>query len=373
MGEQSDSKRTSKRFSRRLLRVFVELTIAVGAIAAVALVSKIPKKEQQVEVTEAPPVNVSVITVEARPEFPDTFELPAVVEPNEIVTVSAEVAGTVERIGPEEGWQVQAGTLLIELNTDLVQPEFEMAEAQLERDKIEYDRMAELVSLDATSKSDLDNAKTQLVISRARLEEVRARLGRTKIVAPTSGVLNDLLVEEGEYVQAGTAVAELVDTSVVKVVVDVPERDITFFEVGQRAEVVLDTRGQQEEPRTLTGPITFISELADSQTRSTPVEIMLQNKDRALRSGQIVRVRLTRQVLKDAVLIPLLAVIPMEKGYAVYVVNSGKADRRDVELDIMQKDLVQVISGLEAGDQLIVAGHRFVGPGQKVRIVPGTE
>ncbi len=355
---------------RWFLRFFVELVLAVGAIAAVVLISKIPRKQQEVEVTEAPPVNVSVITVEAQPEVPDTFELPAVVEPNEIVTVSAEVAGTVERIGPEEGCEVQAGTLLIELNTDLVQPEFEMARAQVERDKIEYDRMAELVDLDATSQSDLDNAKTQWAISKARLEEVRARLERTSIMAPAAGVLNDLLVEEGEYVQAGTAVAEVVDTSVVKVVVDVPERDIAFFEVGQKAEVFVDSK---DPNKPLTGPITFISELADARTRSTPVEITLENADRALRSGQIVRVQLTRRMLKDAVLIPLLAVIPMEEGYAAYVVNSNEAHRRELDLGIMKDDQVQVISGLQAGDQLIVAGHRFVAPGQKVRIIPETK
>jgi membrane fusion protein (multidrug efflux system) len=78
-------------------------------------------------------------------------------------------------------------------------------------------------------------------------------------------------------------------------------------------------------------------------------------------------------MLKDAVLIPLLAVIPMEEGYAAYVVNSNEAHRRELDLGIMKDDQVQVISGLQAGDQLIVAGHRFVAPGQKVRIIPETK
>lgn len=370
MGEESDKKTTGKRLWRWLLRIILELVLVLGAIAAVALISKMPKREQEVVETEAPPVNVSVITIEATPELADTFELPAVVEPNAIVTVSAEVAGTVERLGPDEGSEVRAGELLIELNTDLVQPEFQMAEAQVERDKIEYDRMAELVDLDATSQSDLDNAKTQWTISKARLEEVRARLERTKIVSPAAGVLNDLPVEEGEYVQAGTAVAEVVDTSVVKVVVNVPERDIAFFEVGQKAEVIVESKGDRES---FAGPITFISELADARTRSTPVEITLENKDRTLRSGQIVRVQLTRRMLKDAIMIPLLAVIPMEEGYAAYVVNSSEAQRREVKLGIMRRDQVQIERGLASGDRLIVAGHRFVAPGQKVRVIPETE
>jgi membrane fusion protein (multidrug efflux system) len=106
------------------------------------------------------------------------------------------------------------------------------------------------------------------------------------------------------------------------------------------------------------------------------MEITLKNEERLLRSGQIVRVRLTRQILKDAILIPLLAVIPMEDGMAVYVVNSPEgvpkttqAERRQVELGTIKGDRIQVTAGLEAGDKLIIAGHRFVAPGQKVNVI----
>jgi len=180
-------------------------------------------------------------------------------------------------------------------------------------------------------------------------------------------VLNDLLVEEGEFVDTGNAVARIVDTDTVKVVVEIPERDIAFFAVGQKSDIFVETK---DKTRLLVGTISFISELADSRTRTTRTEITLDNKQRLLRSGQIVRVTLTRQILKDAILIPLLAVIPMEGSKAVYVVNSTQAKRREVKIDIIRGDQVQITSGLEPGDKLIIAGHRFVAPGQKVNIVP---
>jgi membrane fusion protein (multidrug efflux system) len=136
----------------------------------------------------------------------------------------------------------------------------------------------------------------------------------------------------------------------------------------------------QEQERCLAGTISFISELADPQTRSTRMEVLLENKERLLRSGQIVRARLTRRILKDAILIPLLAVIPMEDGMAVYVVTSPEgvpkttqAERRQVELRTIKGDRVQVTAGLQPGDKLIIAGHRFVAPGQKVNIVSQTD
>ncbi len=366
MPNQSPETRTGKISQGWLRRNAPKAVIILAAVAILTVITKMPTRKRDAPPTEAPPVNVTVTTVIAEPQLADTFDLPAIVEPNRIVTVSAEVSGRIERIPQKEGSEVRVGDLLIQLNTDLIRPLFEIAEAQVERDQIEFDRMTNLVKQDATPRRDLENATTQLAISKARLEEVRARLDRTSILAPTAGVLNELLVEEGEYVDAGKAVAEVVDTHTVKVVVDVPERDIAFFAVGQKAGVFVDVKG---EKISLIGTITFISELADAKTRSTRMEITLENKERLLRSGQIVLVRLTRRTLKNAILVPLLAVIPMEDSKAVYVVNSTEAERREVELGIIKGDLVQVKRGLESGDRLIIAGHRFVAPGQKVNVV----
>ena len=361
------STKISKTNNNWLRRNAVKAIIILAAIAILTVIMKMPAKKREVPATEAPPVNVSVMTVTAVPQLADTFDLPAVVEPNRIVTVSAEVNGRVERIPPEEGSKVRAGDLLIKLNTDLIMPEFESAKAQVDRDQIEFDRMTNLAKGSAATQREVDNATSQLAISKARLEGIRARLERTSIFAPNAGVLNDLLVEEGEYVDPGKPVAQVVDTDTVKVVVEIPERDIAFFDIGEKADIFVETKDQA---RSLAGIITFISELADSRTRTTRTEITLDNKQRFLRSGQIVHVRLTRRILKDAVLIPLLAVIPMEDCKAVYVVNSSLAKRREVEIGIIRGDQVQITSGLETGDKLIISGHRFVAPGQKVNIVP---
>ncbi|MBN2592593.1 MAG: efflux RND transporter periplasmic adaptor subunit [Sedimentisphaerales bacterium] len=365
MGKKSTE--ISKTKNSWLRRNVIKAVIILVAIAILTVLMKMPTKKQEAPATEAPPVNVTVRTVTPEPQLADTFDLPAVVEPNRIVTVSSEVSGRIERIPPEEGSRVNTGELLVKLNTDLILPEFESAKAQVGRDQIEFDRMTNLSKENAATQRDLDNATSQLAISKALLEGVSARLERTSILAPTSGVLNDLLVEEGEYVDPGKPVAQIVDTETVKVVVEIPERDIAFFSTDSKAEIFANTKDPNES---LTGTITFISELADSKTRTTRTEITLDNRQRLLRSGQIVKVRLTRRILKDAILVPLLAVIPMEDGKAVYVVNSSQAKRRDVGLGIIKGDQIQIETGLEPGDKLIIAGHRFVAPGQKVNIVP---
>jgi membrane fusion protein (multidrug efflux system) len=364
MGKQSI--KSGKKNHSRLLWSVVKAFIVLAAIAGLTAIVKMPAKKKDAPPAEAPPVNVTVMTVTTEPQLADTFKLPAVVEPNKVVTVSAEVGGRIERIPLEEGSTVHAGDLLVQLNTDLILPEYESAKAQAERDQIEFERITNLSKENAATQRELDNATSQRAISKARFDGIRARLERTRILAPTAGVLNDLLVEEGEYIDAGKPVAEVVDSDTVKVVVEIPERDVAFFSVGEQAEVLADTRDPNEP---LAGTITFISALADSKTRTTRMEITLDNRQRLLRSGQIVHVSLTRRVLKDAILVPLLAVIPMENGKAVYVANSSQAKRRQVKLGIIKDDQVQIRSGLEPGDKLIIAGHRFVAPGQKVNVV----
>lgn len=367
MSKEPLTAQTNKTTGRWLRRNAIKAVILLIAVAMLTAIAKMPATKREAPPTEAPPVNVTVETVVSQPELADTFDLPAAIEPNRVIKVAAEVGGRIEQIGPVKGETVRKGDLLIQINADLLQPQFDSAKAQVEYNQIEHERMANLVKDDATARRDLDNATTQLAISKAQLEEIRARLDRTRIVAPTAGVLNDLLIEEGEYIDPGKPVAEVVETDPVKVAVEVPERDIAFFSVGDEAEVFVNIKGVETQRA---GKIAFISELANPQTRSTRMEILLDNKERLLHSGQIVRVHLTRRILKDVILIPLLAVIPMEDSMAVYIVSSSQAERREVKLGIIRGDHVQVTSGLQPGDPLIIAGHRFVAPGQKVNIVP---
>jgi len=368
MGEKTQKTAAPSSRWRKLRGFAIKAIIALAAVAVLAGIDRMETPDRQVAPNETPAVNVKVMPVAAEANFADAFALPAVIEPNRVVTISAEIAARIERIPCEEGDRLEVGDLLVRLNDQLIRPQFDSAKAQQDRDKIEFQRMEMLVKENATSQQDLDNARTQLAASAAQLAEVQARLDRTEIYTPLGGILNDLLVEEGEYVQPGTPVAEVVDTGVVKVVVDVPERDVAFFTVGQEAEVSLESKGQAQSIR---GTITYINELANQQTRSTAMEITLDNRAGRLRSGQIVRVSLTRRILDDAILIPLLAVIPMEHGYAVYTVDdASQAQRCEVHLGLIAGDRVLVTSGLEPGMKLIIDGHRLVAPGQKVNIVP---
>ena len=350
-------------FSRHIGR----LVLLVSAVLGVVFVARMPKRQAKVIETLSPPVNVSVIQIATEAEVHDTFDLPAMVEPNRVTTISAEIAGRIETISVKKGQLVHRDDVLVTLNTDLLIPQYDTAKAQHERDRLEWERMKDLVLKKATAQRDLDDAATKMAISKATLDQIKATFDRCHILAPSKSVVNDLPVEVGEYLDPGVPVAQLVDTTTVKVAVGLPERDVPYFSVGQTAEIKVSLRGAD---KTFSGSITFISEVADLQTRSTRMEITLPNPGHLLHSGQIVLARLTRQTLLNTVFIPLLAVIPMESGKAVYIVQEDHAVRKDVELGVIQGDRIQILKGLSAGNQLIVEGHRFVAPGLKVTIIP---
>lgn len=361
------------------------ILVAAGVVVVLVLLI-MPSSARRPEPQEEPPVPVKIERVCPLAELPDRFILPAVVQANRVVRVSAEVAGRIEKLSAKEGRKVRRGDLLVTLNADVLQARFDQAAAQRQFDRQEFDRYAALRESGAATDNELDVARTKLAVSKAAFTVAEARLKRTKIRAPITGTLNSLPAEMGEYAREGDVVAEIVDIETAKVVVEVPERDVGFLDIADEAEIFFTGRGTEN----LKGTISYISELADDQTRTTRVEISVDNRERPLpggrrkrplRSGQIVNVRLTRRVLKDVILIPLAVVIPVpaeregRMSYIVYVVEDGLARKREVELDLdlIQGRKVRVTGGLKEGDKLIVSGHRYVSDAQKVNVRPADE
>ncbi|HOA73514.1 MAG TPA: efflux RND transporter periplasmic adaptor subunit [Phycisphaerae bacterium] len=382
----------------RLGKIVGAAMVTVGVLIVVAI-ARMPAPVASVPPVEPVRVNVTTQTVEPLPQLPDTFTLTGVVEPRVVVQVSAEVAGRIEAYGTRvkevrrpsgvlpvgspitEGQPVTAGDPLVLLNRDLLAARHDRAAAQYAHDAHEYERVADLHRRGTASSNELRIAQRSRDVSKAELDEAARSLERATITAPISGILNEWRMELGEYASPGSPVAEIVDIDQVKVLVDVPEREVGYLRVGQAAEIIpLANDGSPVE-----GTITFINALADQATRTTRIEVTVDNvvpEDRRsenvapglhqhlLRSGQIVKVRLTRRVFNEVIMIPLASVIPLEKGKEVYVVKDGRAERRPVELGFIRGRDVQILSGLQPGDQLIVSGHRLVSPGQPVNVVP---
>ena len=364
---KTGEKKVPDPFSRagKVLGGLIAGAMVLLAVSFVVVVAVIPKPQKVEPPPDIPAVNVSVLHVEPIINFKDAFTIPGSIEPNSVVRVSAEVPGRIEQIDGVEGRTVKAGDKLAELNTELLKAALDQAKASMDFDARELLRVKDLMDRGVATSMEHDQARAKADASKAMYDAARAQLDRAVIYAPTSGVLNKVPVEKGEYVTPGTVVAEIVQTDPVLVVVEVPESDMRFIRVGQTETILADALGGKE----FTGRIRYISAVADPASRTTRAEMVVPNGDGELKSGQIVTVHMERQTIPDAIMVPLGAVISLEAGYRLFVVENGLAQPRDVKIGLLKGRDVQVVSGLSAGDDVIVRGHYYVGPGQKVKVV----
>jgi membrane fusion protein (multidrug efflux system) len=361
-------------------RARYRIILPLAMLVALASLAGCQGKKPPPPDTTRPPVNVSVMTIVPLASKTDAFALHAKVEPNRVVHVAAEVDGRIEEICCEEGARVTAGPdakPIIKLNTDLLAAKLKQAKAKSNIDTLDHDRMKRLRSSGTSTESELQRSKAQADTSQAILDEAQALFDRTQIHPPISGVLNNRPVEKGDYVQPGDIVAEIVDTDKVKIVAYVPERDIHFLKLGDKTKIIYT---YQRQGRTRDAKITFISKISHARSLTTKLEVKIDNSSGEFFSGQIVKVRLKRRELKNVIMIPLDAVIPLPQGdgqsrYAAYVVEGDLAKRRTgivIDLSFIEGKNVRLISGLKAGEKLIIAGHRYVGPDQAVRVIGPT-
>ncbi len=376
---------TRKKRRRELEKRFAPAAILGASVLIVVVVSLLPVRKKEVKKTVVPPVNVTVEKVTVIASMPEKFRLDGSVEANRVVKVAAEVPGRIERFGEvrtprtaggtevcmlEEGDRVKAGAVLMYLNTDLLKAARNLAKADYEYKVRDYRRIADGMKRNVSTKRDLDEALTAMAISKATLEEAQAKLDRAEIVSPVDGIVNRIPVEIGEYVQPGTTVAQIVDIDIVKVVVNIPEREIGYLRKNDEVKI----SSSIDDSLKLTGRITYISKIAEPLARTTRAEITVPNAERRLCAGQIVTVDLKRRDLQGVIMIPLQAVIALENGHMVNVARGGVVRSiKDIRIDMRSivGDRIRVLPGsdLKAGDLLIVGGTRRCGPGQKVRIV----
>lgn len=308
---------------------------------------------------------VKVVEVMPMP-LTDYLVLPGTVRPYEEIDLAAKSPGIVKWVGPQEGDWISKGEKLLELNMESAATRVAEARARYNQAEKDYDRMKKLAEEGIVSRRQFDGAATALETSRAALEAVEVSLDEGTLTSPISGILNWLAIDEGEYINPGQTVMKIVNINTVKVELPVPEKDILYVKKGQPVDIELEnTTG---ETREFPGVIDFVSMTAEASTRTYTVKVVVKNPDRILRPGMIVRAHLVRRDVQDAITVPFFSIIDREDGKAVFVVENGVARVRPIEYGTFQQGIVEIRSGLDIGEQLIIVGQRTLVDGQKVDV-----
>lgn len=318
-------------------------------------------------------INVEVRTVEPV-TFTEVIRLTGTVQANRDVVVSAEESGVIRRLFVEKGQAVATGQPIAKVDDGILLSQVEQARAEAALATETWERRRRLWEEDHVG-SELAylEARSAAEQARARLRTLEQRLERTTVRAPISGILDDRLVEVGTMVSPGTPVGRIVDLNPVKVRGGVPERYATDVEVGSPATATFEVLGGQ----TYEGEISFVGAAVDRANRTFPVELVIPNPGRAVKPEMVANVALVRRVLEAALVVPQEALVRIEDGFQVFVVEERDDERvavaRVVSVGPSQGNRAVIESGLEAGDRLIVVGQQQVATGDRVRIVDGEE
>lgn len=311
-------------------------------------------------------VPVSVITLTLAPiRLEDKINLPGYVDPYEDLWVKAEVGGQVVNIPVKEGQTVNKGQVMVELDDRDYRLRLSRIEAAYDLAKLEYDRIAALDKKGITAANRMDEASSQYKDVVAQRDEAKLALERTRITAPISGRINNLAAKLGAFIQPGAEIAQILQVDDVKVKVGIPESDVASFFNLESSEVVIEALGK----RRVKGKKVFLSRQPRNLARLFDLELMVPNPDGRILPGMFARVELVKQVYEDALVVPLYAVINQGEQRFVFVENNGIAEKRQVEVGMLVDWQIQVVSGLEPGDRLVIVGHRLLEEGQAVDVV----
>ena len=297
----------------------------------------------------------------------DLLVLPGTVQPYEDIDLAAKSPGTVKWVGPKEGDRVAAGEKLVELDMKSVATHVTDAKIRYNQALKDYNRMKKLFEEKIVSKGQLDSAKTDLDSAKTVLDSAGVTFDDGSLLSPIAGVLNRVNVDVGEYINPGQQVMQILNIDKVKADLPVPEKDILFFEKDQHVKIVLErTTGETLE---FDGVIEFVSLTADPTARTYNVKVVVDNPDQMLRPGMIVRAHLVRRQMDNAIAVPFFTIIDREDGKAVFVVDdTNTAHVKAIEYGVFQRGIVEIRSGLQLGDKLIIVGQRSLVDGETVDI-----
>ena len=246
-----------------------------------------------------------------------------------------------------------------------------MAEAALDKAKIDLSRTQELLKSDAVTKSQVELAELQVKSADASLKAAQSgeslakrQLADATIKSPFAGIVAMRYVNQGELMSNNTKVATIVDDSKMKLKINVGEMDVPLIKIGDKVKVSVDAVAGKE----FEGTISTISSKAD-MARSYVVEVEIPNNDRALKSGMFARAEIDREAARNVPTVPAAAIIYNGTRTQAFVVDEkGFAHLRGLKIGTTTTDRAEIIEGLAQGETVVTFGQAQLKDGAKVRI-----
>jgi membrane fusion protein (multidrug efflux system) len=299
---------------------------------------------------EEQPITVSGTVVRLQ-TFDNNLALSGSIEANEQVEIRSEVSGIVKTIYFQEGSNVSKGQVL--LKVDDIELKAQLAQAKTKESLAsENERRAKLLlQKEAISQEEYDVARADHQSAKAQSQLILAQIEKTTVRAPFSGKIGLRSISPGTYVTPSLLVAKLVNSGQLKITFSIPEKYAS--QVNKNGTITFKVTGSDQ---TYKAKIYAIEPEVEIATRTLKVRALADNKNGKLLPGTFADVQLPLDIIKDAVVIPTEAIIPVQGGKKVFIANKGMAKEVMVETATRTDASILVLSGLKVGDTVLTSG-----------------
>ncbi|MBW2232976.1 MAG: efflux RND transporter periplasmic adaptor subunit [Deltaproteobacteria bacterium] len=364
MTEPTTQRRSAGAHRATFLPAAQQTRLAPGSLVLAGAMLLLAAGEPALSTSEAPAVVVARVSEQP---FPFTIEALGTARANESVEIRPLVSQRIVAIRFEEGQRVEAGRVLVELQSAEARADVASARATLAESESQLRRTRTLYETKAVSASELEQRLTRRDADRAALDAAEARLADTRVRAPFAGVLGLRHVSIGSYATPNTVITTLDDTDTIKLDFEVPETVLARVVTG----LAISARSAAWPEATFEGRVAAIDTRVDPVSRTLTVRALLPNDDGRLRPGMFLTVLLVRDDIR-ALVVPEAAIVPERSRQFVYVVDAEeRIERREVRTGRRQPGWVEIIRGLAAGEVIVVEGTQKALPGQPVRVIGG--
>jgi RND family efflux transporter MFP subunit len=330
-------------------------------VATIPIFAGCHKSSEQTQ-THLPSAAVRAQTVE-RKSRAATEDVVGTVRPKLSAAIEAKVSGRIEQMLVVPGQLVTNGELLVQLDAHEIQARLDQATAARQQAESDFKRANDLMQQKILSQSEFDNAQSKYRIAVATEAEAKTMLDYTVIVAPFDGVITRKLADVGDLATPGKPLLQMENPATLRLEADVPEALIGNVKLGDKLAVRIAT-----VPNEISGTVAEMSPAADPNSRTFLVKLDLADMS-GLRSGQFGRVAVPVGEV-SAIRIPASAVIQRGQMEIVFVVANSHAQLRLIKTGARVGDEVEVVSGLDSGEQVVTEGASALTDGQPLTIKP---
>ncbi|WP_274474112.1 efflux RND transporter periplasmic adaptor subunit [Mangrovimonas aestuarii] len=314
-----------------------------------------------------------VTTFKAKQETFDHFlELQGNVTTKQNLVIHPEMAGILQNVYVKEGDFVNKGQLLAKIDDGGLSQQLSQLEIQKELAKTTFERQARLWEQKIGSEIQYLQAKSSYEAQQKAVKQLRSQLDKTEVRAPFSGVIDDVITEQGSVVSPGQSeLIRIVNLSNMYIETDVPERHIKNVIPGKKVKVEFPVLGES-----IDATIRQAGNYINPANRTFKIEVAVPNKNKAIKPNLTAKLKINDYTNNKALLVPQSIISENANGEQyIYVVdslngdNEGVARKMIVKTGLVQGDVIEILNGLHDGIEIIQEGARSVKDGQTVKII----